>query len=182
MIIEAKELICGYQRKKPIIGPLSFGIEEREVVCLLGPNGIGKTTILKTMLGFLTPLGGLVCMGGEDISRLSPKELARKIAYVPQTHIPPFPYKTRDIVVMGRNPAMGELASPKREDFDKADEKLDQLGIGHLAHREYTQLSGGEQQLVLIARALTQETKLLIMDEPTSHLDYGNEVRVLEQI
>lgn len=182
MILELHDLVCGYRPGKPVVGPLSFSVSEGEVVCLLGPNGIGKTTLFKTVLGLLTPLSGRVSVCGRDSRKFSIKEFARAVAYVPQSHTPPFPYTVRDIAVMGRNPNMGEFSSPKREDFDKADEALALMGIGNLAGREYTEISGGEQQLALIARALAQEARLLVMDEPTSHLDYGNEMRVLAQV
>ncbi len=181
MILELHDLVCGYRPGKPVIGPLSFSVSEGEVVCLLGPNGIGKTTLFKTVLGLLAPLSGKISVCGHDSLEFSIKEFARAVAYVPQSHTPPFPYTVRDIVVMGRNPNMAEFASPKKADFDKADEMLALMGIGDLAGREYTEISGGEQQLALIARALAQETRLLVMDEPTSHLDYGNEMRVLSQ-
>ena len=182
MILEVNDLVCGYRPGKPVIGPLSFSVQEGEVVCLLGPNGIGKTTLFKTVLGLLTPLSGAISLEGRSSRDFSVKEFSRAVAYVPQSHTPPFPYSVRDIVVMGRNPNMTEFSSPKRTDFDKAGEMLRQMGIGHLAEREYTEISGGEQQLALIARALAQEARLLVMDEPTSHLDYGNEMRVLSQI
>lgn len=182
MILELHDLVCGYRPKKPVIGPLSFAVSEGEVVCLLGPNGIGKTTLFKTVLGLLAPLSGSISICGQSSRDFSVKEFARAVAYVPQSHIPPFPYTVRDIVVMGRNPNMTEFSSPQKADFDKADEMLALMGIGELADREYTEISGGEQQLALIARALAQETRLLVMDEPTSHLDYGNEMRMLAQI
>ena len=182
MILEVQQLVCGYHPGKAIIGPLSFAVAQGTVSCLIGPNGVGKTTLFKTVLGLLHPLSGRVLLAGKDSRSYSVKEFARTIAYVPQGHIPPFPYTVRDVVVMGRNPQMHELSSPSKEDFQKAEEVLTLLGIEHLAQRDYTQISGGERQLVMIARALAQETQILMMDEPTSHLDYGNENRVLERI
>ncbi|MGC4018430.1 MAG: ABC transporter ATP-binding protein [Muricomes sp.] len=181
-MISVENLVCGYHPDKPIIGPLSFEVNKGEVVCLIGPNGIGKTTLFKTILGLLKPLGGTIAVAGKDYHKYSAKEFARTVAYVPQGHIPPFPYSVRDVVAMGRNPNMHELSSPGRADFDFADEKLALMGIEHLAERDYTEVSGGERQMVMIARALAQDTNLLVMDEPTAHLDYGNETRVLGQV
>lgn len=182
MILEVKDLICGYRPGRPVIGPVSFGVEQGQIVCLLGPNGIGKTTLFKTVLGLLKPLGGAVLLNGRDAAGYSVKEFSRQVAYVPQGHIPPFPYTVRDVVVMGCNPNMHELSAPRGKDFEAAEEKLAVMGISHLAGRDYTEISGGERQMVMIARALAQNTNLLVMDEPTSHLDYGNETRVLGQV
>lgn len=182
MMLAVKDLVCGYRPGVPVVGPLSFQVEKGEVVCLVGPNGIGKTTLFKTVLGLLKPLGGSIWVQGRDSREYSAKEFAKVVAYVPQGHIPPFPYAVRDVVVMGRNPTMHELSSPRREDFEKAEEMLALMGISHLADRDYTEISGGERQMVMIARALAQDTNLLVMDEPTSHLDYGNENRVLGQV
>lgn len=182
MILTVENLVCGYRPGAAVIGPLSFGVARGTVTCLVGPNGIGKTTLFKTVLGLLRPQGGRILVEGRDSRTYSAKEFARTVAYVPQGHIPPFPYAVRDVVVMGRNPNLHELASPKAEDFRRVDEVLQLLGIAHLAGRDYTQISGGERQLVMIARALAQDAPLLVMDEPTSHLDYGNENRVLSQV
>lgn len=179
-MIHVKNLICGYSR--PILGPLSFTVEKGEVACLIGPNGIGKTTLLKSVLGLLPPLGGFFSVAGKEIHEYSAKEFARTVAYVPQGHVPPFPYSVRDVVVMGCNPNMNELSSPGKKEFAIAEEKLAVMGVSHLADRDYTELSGGERQMVMIARALAQNTNLLVMDEPTTHLDYGNETRVLGQV
>ncbi|HCC34665.1 MAG TPA: iron ABC transporter ATP-binding protein [Ruminococcaceae bacterium] len=181
-MIQVENLVCGYAPEKPVIGPLSFEIKKGEVVCLIGPNGIGKTTLFKTILGLLKPLSGAIAVGGKDYYSYSAKEFARTVAYVPQSHVPPFPYSVRDVVVMGCNPNMHELSSPGKAEFAFADEKLAMMGIGHLAERDYTEVSGGERQMVMVARALAQNTNLLIMDEPTTHLDYGNEARVLGQV
>lgn len=181
-MIEVQELLCGYAPKKPVVGPLSFSIARGEIVCMLGPNGVGKTTLFKTLLGLLKPLGGGVQLCGRALERYRPKELARVLAYVPQEHIPPFPYRVCDVVVMGCNPNMHELSSPGEREYEKAMDMLSQMGVAHLAQQDYTAISGGERQMVLIARALAQDTKILVLDEPTAHLDYGNESRVLAQV
>ncbi|MEZ7898647.1 MAG: ABC transporter ATP-binding protein [Flaviflexus sp.] len=179
--LDVRDLVCGYD-KTPIIGPLSFAIPSGEITTLIGPNGIGKTTVFKTVLGLLKPMGGEVEIEGKPINRFAPKDFARTIAYVPQNHVPPFPFTVRDVVVMGRNPHLNELVSPKESDYAIAEEQLELLGVTDLVGRDYTELSGGERQLVMIARALTQQAPILMMDEPTAHLDYGNELLVLEQI
>lgn len=182
MFLEVKDLVCGYHPGKPVIGPVSFSVEKGEIVCLIGPNGIGKTTLFKTVLGLLTPQGGTITLNGRNTRDYTVKEFSREVAYVPQGHIPPFPYTVRDVVVMGCNPNMHELSSPGAKDFKLAGEMLERMGIAHLADRDYTEISGGERQMVMIARALAQNTDLLVMDEPTSHLDYGNETLVLGQV
>ncbi len=181
-MIRVENLVCGYAPGLPIVGPLSFTIEKGDIACLIGPNGIGKSTLFKTILGLLKPLDGSIAVHGKDYRAYTAKEFARTVGYVPQGHIPPFPYSVRDVVVMGCNPNMHELSAPGKAEYDIANEKLALLGIEHLAHRDYTEVSGGERQMVMIARALAQNTELLVMDEPTTHLDYGNESRVLGQV
>lgn len=181
-MLKVENLVCGYHAHRPVVGPLSFHVERGKIACILGPNGVGKSTLFKTILGLLRPLSGEVIIEGRKLSDYSVKEFARTVAYVPQGHVPPFPYAVRDVVVMGCNPNMHELSAPRAEDFRKAEEMLEVMGIGHLAERDYTEISGGERQMVVIARALAQNTNLLVMDEPTSHLDYGNESMVLGRI
>jgi iron complex transport system ATP-binding protein len=152
------------------------------VICILGPNGVGKTTFFKTVLGLLPPLSGEICWRDNPIHFSSNKERARFAAYVPQTHTPPFPYNVREVVVMGRVSHLPVYKNPGKEDYAVCDAALERLHITRLANRVYTNLSGGERQMVLIARALVQEPAFLMMDEPTSNLDYGNQFRVLKQI
>ncbi|MDT3768146.1 ABC transporter ATP-binding protein [Gleimia hominis] len=182
MIIQARELVCGYKPGHPIIGPISLGIKRGSITCIVGPNGIGKTTLFKTLLGLLKPLSGSFEVSGKDASQYSAKEFARKVAYVPQSHIPPFPFTVEDFVVMGTNPHLNELASPGEGEFEVARRALANMGISHLAKRDYTQISGGERQLVVIARGLAQQAELIMMDEPTASLDFGNQVLVLQRI
>jgi iron complex transport system ATP-binding protein len=181
MLLEMSKLSCGYEGR-PIIANVSLTVGDGEILCLLGPNGVGKTTFFKTILGFLKLLGGRISLDGEDIAGWSRRRLARAVGYVPQAHIPPFPFKVADVVVMGRTAHLGPFAAPSLEDQDIADAALETLHIGALRDRIYTEISGGERQMVLIARALTQQPALLILDEPTSNLDFGNQIRVLQQI
>jgi iron complex transport system ATP-binding protein len=180
-MLDVENLTCGYG-SRTIVRDASLAISAGEIMCLLGPNGSGKTTFFKTILGFLKPLGGRMRMEGEDIACMKRTRLARSVAYVPQSHAPSFPFRVSEVVTMGRTAHLGLFASPSRRDVEVARESLDTVGIGYLADKPYTEISGGERQMTLIARALAQQAKLLIMDEPTSSLDFGNQVRVLGHI
>jgi iron complex transport system ATP-binding protein len=166
----------------PVGRDVSFTVEGGEVLCLLGPNGGGKTTLFRTILRLLEPRDGAVRVDGESIAGWSRGRMARCFGYVPQAQLGVFPFTVREIVLMGRTAHIGAFATPSAADRAMADAALAQLAIGDLAHRPYTQLSGGERQLVLIARALAQEPAVLIMDEPTASLDFGNQVRVLAEV
>ncbi|MFH0976261.1 MAG: ABC transporter ATP-binding protein [Spirochaetota bacterium] len=181
MILEVKDAFLGYA-KRIILRNISFKIEAGEFLCLLGPNGIGKTTLFKSVLGFIALIGGEISIDGQNIKKWSKPLLARALGYVPQAHTPPFPYTVLDVVLMGRIAHLGLFSSPSRHDVELAEESLDKLGVSFLRDRIYTEISGGERQMVLIARALTQKPRILVLDEPTSNLDYGNQVRVLLQI
>lgn len=181
MMLAATDLAFGY-RQTPIGRGLSLSVDHGEVVCLLGPNGCGKTTLFKTLLGLLPRLGGRIEFEGRDIADFSRRDFARRIAYVPQASTAYFPFDVLDVVLMGRASHIGSFAMPSMSDRRAAEDALDTLGIGHLASRLYTAVSGGERQMVLIARALAQDPQLVIMDEPTANLDFGNQARVLERI
>lgn len=175
------DLTVGYGGK-PILSNVSFDVSSGDALCLLGPNGVGKTTLFKSMLGFLKPITGHVEIDGDDISAWSPRQLAQVVGYVPQNTTPPFAYPVLDVVTMGRMSRISPMASPSDKDVEYSLSCLDRLGVGYLSDKLYTEISGGERQMVLIARALAQEPQMLIMDEPTASLDYGNQVRVLNQI
>jgi iron complex transport system ATP-binding protein len=181
MTLAVEQLGFGYPGKAVGRG-VSFALDQGEVLCLLGPNGGGKTTLFKTILGLLPPQAGRVLIDGDDIAHWPRRRLAQVMAYVPQAHAAFFPFTVRDVVLMGRTARIGLFATPSRPDIAAADRALETLGIAALADRVYTQISGGERQLTLIARALAQEPRLLIMDEPTASLDFGNQVRVLDQV
>lgn len=181
MNIDVNGLSCGYG-KKSIVSDISFKLFGGEILCILGPNGVGKTTLFKTILGFLPRLNGSVHIEGEEISNLTREEMAKKVAYVPQAHIPPFPFTVDDVILMGRFSRFEGRRTPNKKDYEKVKEVMELLHIEKLSGRIYTKISGGERQMVLIARALAQEPKYLVMDEPTSNLDFGNQMRVLEQI
>lgn len=181
MILEVRGVVCGYGKKR-IVENISLSVQPGEILCLLGPNGVGKTTFFKSILGFLKLLDGEILLDGENMSTMPKRRLAKVVGYVPQAHTPPFPFSVLDVVLMGRTAHLGLFASPSKIDMEVAKEALEMLGIYFLKDRVYTEISGGERQMVLIARSLTQEPKVLIMDEPTSNLDFGNQIRVLERI
>lgn len=182
MLLEAKNLSYSYKKGKVILEDISFSIDQGEYVCLLGPNGVGKSTLFKCMLGLLPGYTGQICLQGKDIRTLSPRQLARQVAYVPQQTQHTFAYAAEDVVLMGTTPYTSAFASPGEKERRTAQAAMERMGVLHLSNAPFTQLSGGEKQLVLIARALAQQARLLFMDEPTASLDYGNQIRVLEQI
>ena len=180
MNLEVRDLTCGYGF--PIINGISFDAAPGDVICVLGVNGVGKTTLFKTILGQIPRFGGSVKADGRDLSAMSIKQLAQKIGYVPQAHVPPFPYKALDVVTTGRTSHLSLFSAPSQRDIEYAREVMERLQIGYLAERIYTEISGGERQLVLIARALAVEPDILIMDEPASNLDFGNQMRMIQRI
>ncbi|MGI6467506.1 MAG: ABC transporter ATP-binding protein [Syntrophomonadaceae bacterium] len=180
-LLEVREVSFKYPQAL-ILNRISFSIDPGEVFCLLGPNGCGKTTLLDCILGWLKPYEGQVLINGSPISRMSAPQIARQVAYVPQMHQKTFPYLVRDIVLMGRASFIGPFDVPSEEDVAIAEKALDMVGISRLKDRPYTQLSGGEGQLVMVARALAQNSPVIVMDEPTAHLDYGHELVILETV
>lgn len=180
--IEVKGLSFSYAKGAPVLNDVSFSVERGEYVCLLGPNGAGKSTLFCCMLGTAGKYGGEILIDGESIRTLSEKKLARKVAYIPQSSMQTFNYSVEDAVLMGTTALTGAFSSPSEKERALADAALDRLGILHLKGRKYLNISGGERQLVLVARALAQQAKILFMDEPTANLDYGNRCRVLDEV
>lgn len=183
-LLEVDGLTCGYGKKHPIevVHGITFAVDAGEFVCIIGANGCGKTTTLKALMGLMPAIEGRVRIEGADIARMHERELARRFAYIPQAHTPPFPFSVADVVLMGRTPYVNQLVRVTDHDREVAYRALDLLGITALADKAYTMLSGGQQQLVLIARALTQESDILVMDEPTAALDFGNQQLVLSRM
>lgn len=179
--ITANSIVFRYTHRT-ILHDVSLRVGQGEILSLLGPNGSGKTSLLKILLGLLRPDSGSVAIDGRPIDSMTPKEMARTMAYVPQFHRIAFSYRVLDVVLMGRLAHTGLFGRTTTEDEGLALAALERMGIAHLADTTYSEISGGERQLALIARALTQEARTLILDEPLNGLDYGNQLSVLEQI
>ena len=180
-MLEARNLAFGFPGRT-IGREVSFSLAAGEVVCVLGPNGGGKTTLFRTLLGLLPPHDGSISLDGHALETLSRREIARRVGYVPQGQAGVFAYTVLEVVLMGRTAHLGAFAAPGERDRRVALRALETLGIAHLAERPVTEVSGGERQLALIARSLAQEPRLLVMDEPTASLDFGNQVRVLQSV
>jgi iron complex transport system ATP-binding protein len=178
---EVKNISFDYDGEE-IFSNISFTIDKGDVLCILGPNGTGKTTLIKCLNGLHGIKSGEILINGQDMKKLSFKQISKHIGYIPQSHVPSFPFKVFDVVLMGRAPYLNLTDSPKKEDIEIATDALKTLGIEDLKDKEYTNLSGGERQLVFLARVLCQKPDILILDEPTSHLDFGNQIKLLEII
>lgn len=179
--LQALGLTIGHGSRQVGTG-LNLSLGRGEVLCLLGPNGSGKTTLFRTLLGLLPPLAGEVRVMGAPVAHWPRAAFARHVGYVPQAQAGMFGFRVQDMVLMGRAARIGRFSVPSHQDHLKAQECLETLGIAHLAGHSFTAISGGERQLALIARALAQEPAVLVMDEPTASLDFGNQLRVLEHI
>ena len=180
-MLRATQLAVGYPGHAVGSG-FELRLEPGQVLALLGPNGGGKTTLLKTLLGLLRPLGGQVELDGQPLHTLSAAARARRLAYVPQSHVGAFAFSVADLVLMGRTAHGSLFAAPSVHDRAVAQAAIERLGIAHLAARPATMISGGERQLALIARALAQEAQLMVLDEPTAALDFGNQGKVMREI
>ncbi len=165
-----------------VLNGVNFEADSGMLTTILGPNGSGKTTLFKCVSGLWSIQKGDVLFKGRSFKGRSYSEIARIIAVVPQEHEPPFPYSVFEAVTMGRAAHLSMFSTPSQSDFLKATEAIEQVGITHLKDRPYTRISGGERQLALIARALAQDAPVMLLDEPTSHLDFKNQVFVLRKV
>lgn len=180
MSIEVKDLCFSYGEREVLHG-VSFKAEQGEFLSILGSNGVGKSTLFRCVLGLLRDYTGSITVEGRDAKSLSIREAAKLVAYIPQSSHPAFNYSVRDIVLMGTTSGLGTFSTPKKEDVRRVEEALEKIGISHLAERCFHRISGGERQLALIARALVQRAPVLMLDEPTASLDFGNQLLVLTQ-
>ena len=167
------------RRGRPVLTDINLTIAPGEVVALLGANGAGKTTLLRTVMGFEQATSGEALFGGKPIMAWSRRALAQRLAYVPQVHVVPFPYTVQDVVMMGRLPHRGWWRAPTAVDEAAVAEALQAMSLAALAGRAYSEISGGERQRCLIARALAQGADVLVLDEPTTGLDFGHQTRLL---
>ena len=180
MSVEVKNLSFSYGDRS-VLHDISFTVKEGEFLSILGPNGVGKSTLFRCVLGLLSGYTGQVLVDGVDTRSFSVREAAKHIAHIPQSSHPIFNYSVSDIVLMGRTSGLSTFRSPRKADTDICHWAMEKVGITRLQDRCFHRLSGGEQQLVLIARALVQKAPILMLDEPTANLDFGNQLLVLEQ-
>lgn len=181
MNLEVKKLSFSYGSHQ-VLRDVSFELKQGEFLSVLGPNGVGKSTLFRCILGLLPHYQGQILSDGDDLHRMPRREMARRIAYIPQISRPTFGYTVLDTVLMGTTRQVSMFSQPGREQIVTARKALERVGADYLTERDFSHLSGGEQQLVLVARAIAQQAEILIMDEPTSALDFGNQLRVLRLV
>ncbi|MFV0455981.1 MAG: ABC transporter ATP-binding protein [Pseudomonas sp.] len=181
-MLEVKRLHFRYRPDSPQLKDIAFHLEEGRTLSLLGPNGAGKTTLLRCLLGLNRLEHGQVIVAGRDVSSLPAPQRARLMAYVPQASVLTFPYAVREVVLMGRLAHQAFGQAPQRNDYQAVERAMREMDIEDLADTQFQQLSGGEKQLVTIARALAQQARVLILDEPTASLDFANQARTLKLI
>lgn len=182
MILEVNNLSFHYHNSRTIFHEVSLNVDKGEVLSILGPNGSGKSTLLNCIANLYSPKSGEILLNGQPMSKMNLREVARVIGYVPQIHTPAYAFSVREFAVMGRTPYIGAFTTPGVEDYRIADEALERMGIAHLRDKPYTEISGGERKQVTIARVIAQQPQLILLDEPTAHLDYGNQHRVIQML
>lgn len=171
-----------YFGKRQILKDISFEAHSGEFLSILGPNGVGKSTLFRCILNLLQPRAGTISIDGRDVREMPAKELAQRIAYIPQFHKPTFNYSVLNMVLMGTASQLNAFASPGKSQIEIAHNALARMKIEHLAEHPYGFCSGGEKQLCLIARAIAQQARILVMDEPSASLDFGNRIRVMQTV
>ncbi len=182
-MLEIKDLSFRHKGvKEDLLKNISFNAQKGQITTILGPNGSGKTTLFKCIVGFWKPSKGDIIYEGSSIRNLSYSKRAKILSIVPQEHEPPFPYSVFEVVLMGRASHLGIFSTPSKRDYEIAEKCLEIVGIFHLKDKSYTKISGGERQLTLIARALAQQAPIMLLDEPTSHLDFRNQIVILMKI
>ncbi len=169
----------GYDERRPVLKEVNVSLEKGQIAAILGPNGVGKTTLLKCMTGILRWDSGCSKLDGTDISKMPVKKVWQKISYVPQARNTNVMYTGEEMVLLGRSAHLGMLQQPKEQDLAAAERAFELLGIEHLRDKKCSQMSGGELQMLMIARALTAEAKVLVLDEPESGLDFKNQLVIL---
>lgn len=180
MSVEVKDLTISYGDRE-VLHEISFSVSGGEFLSILGCNGVGKSTLFRCIVGLLPGYIGNVIIDGQNTRKLSSRDMAKLVAYIPQNTTPAFNFSVEDIVLMGTTAGIGTFRTPKREELERVDWALDKIGISHLRKRCFHHISGGERQLTVIARALAQNARILMLDEPTASLDFGNQMMVLSQ-
>lgn len=181
MSIKVSNLSFSYGSRL-ILDDVNFEVKDNQFLSILGPNGVGKSTLFRCILGLLPGYTGEILVDGKSTRDIGIKRMAELIAHVPQQHNPAFNFSVYDMVLMGTSVQVSSVSTPGRKQMIMADAALERVGILHLKDRGFNQISGGERQLVLIARALVQQAKILIFDEPTANLDFGNQVRIMNRM
>lgn len=181
MIFSVENGSFGYGERQ-ILHNINFDLKSGEVLTVLGPNGVGKTTLLKCMMGMLKWNSGRTTLDEKPMNEMKPADVWQRIAYVPQSKVTALSYTAFEMVLMGRSARLGLFAQPSKEDYRIAEEAMESVGITHLRDKNCSKISGGELQMVLIARALSTRPEMLVLDEPESNLDFKNQLIVLETI
>lgn len=182
MILEVRNAFFHFKNQAPILKNINFTLKTGEVLCILGPNGVGKTTLIKAITGLLDWNSGASYIDGENIKNITARSLWSQISYIPQKRSFSFSYTGIEMVVLGLSTSIGDFSSPGKRELEKAALIMETLGIAKLANKDCSLMSGGELQMVLIARALISEPKLIILDEPESGLDFRNQLKILDLI
>lgn len=180
--ISAKALTFKYPNGSAILKKLDIEIKTGEILCILGPNGVGKTTLLNCLAGLYQPQSGDISINGQNLFKIPQRQIAKRIGYVPQNISATFDYEVLDFVVTGCAHDLSIFERPRNEHYQRAMDALSQMGIAHLKGKSFMRISGGERQQVMIARTIAQRPSFIFLDEPTAHLDFGNQIKMLKTI